>query len=289
MQKNRVRYPLFFIYLHQIIVVGRKKDEKTMKVGHQIWAFCRKWGFLLLFPVLFLWLFPRFSGMRPVVTSSPSKELIAGVWVLLFLYSHYFFFIPHYLATKRYAHYIVLSIVTLLLCGAGEMLFLYNDLRLGVYQHFSLPDQRYFLMQDFVFVTMRDAGLLALFVMMKEIEIVNEQYAELQKDNIEQLRVIKVRDKEKRSVLLNINEILYCEQKRNYTHFYTETAEYTALCSLKSLGDQLGGEGVRISRNMLVMRHAIAQRKDSYVVLNKNSYPNGINRLIVNDKFRENE
>ena len=260
-------------------------DKKTKKSEKSLWPFCRKWLIVLLFTVFFLWLFPRSSGLRPIVFNSPFKEQTAGLWVLLFLYLHYLLLIPRYLGKRRHALYAVVSIVTLLLCGAGEILFLCDDLREYVYCGYSQEEQHYFLFQDFLFVTMRDAGLLAVIVLLKQLEIVNDEYTDLQKEGIRQFRVVKVRDKDNRPLLLSTDDILYCEQKKNYTHFHTATGEYTALSSLKTISLQFGEECVRISRNTLVMRHAIEQEGDSFLILKESAYPDNLRELMVSERY----
>lgn len=268
---------------------GHIMDKMIKKIWLLLWRFGKKSSILLLFTVFFFWLFPRTSGMRPIVFSTPYKELTVGIGILLFLFTHYFYFIPQYLSTKRYVSYATISVITLLICGAAEILYLRKDLCMNVYQYFSLKEQHYFLLQDFFLVTIRDAGLWVAFILMKEVEIVNEEYAELQKENIKQLHVIKVKNMDKKNVLLNIEEILYCEQKKNYTHFYTTTAEYIALCSLKSVKNQFDGECLQINRSTLVMKQAIKQRMDNYIVLKEVAFPKRITRLIVNERYQDSD
>jgi len=262
-------------------------DKMTKNFKKSLCLFCRKWWRVLLFTAFFLWLFPRSSGLRPIVYSSPLKEPTVGLWVLLFLYLHYLFLIPCYLGKKRYTLYTVIFIVTLLLCGAGEILFLCDDLREFIYYGYSLEEQHYFLFQDFLFVTMRDAGLLAVFVLLKQLEIVNDEYTDLQNEGIRRFRVVKVRDKDNKPLLLSMDDILYCEQKKNYTHFHTATGEYTALTSLKTISLQFGKECVQISRNTLVMQHAIEQEGDTFLILKESAYPDNLKELMVNERYRK--
>jgi len=198
-------------------------------------------------------------------------------------------FVPHSLLSweKRYTLYTVIFIVTLLLCGAGEILFLCDDLREFIYYGYSLEEQHYFLFQDFLFVTMRDAGLLAVFVLLKQLEIVNDEYTDLQNEGIRRFRVVKVRDKDNKPLLLSMDDILYCEQKKNYTHFHTATGEYTALTSLKTISLQFGKECVQISRNTLVMQHAIEQEGDTFLILKESAYPDNLKELMVNERYRK--
>ncbi len=88
-----------------------------------------------------------------------------------------------------------------------------------------------------------------------------------------QLQVLKVKDGEKNDCFIKISQLLYCKQDRNYTHYFTGDNEYTTLSTLKEIKEQIGDECIQISRNLLVMKHAIEDQNDAYVTLHNPSNP----------------
>lgn len=262
-------------------------DVNLTKGLSQLGSFFRKWGIHLLFIAVFVWLFPRSSGLRPVICNPPYLELLAAFWVLLFLYSHYLFWIPKVLCAKRIVLYIIVAVVTVLICSGGEMLLLRDDLCRVAYGGFNVRDRRYFLLQDLYYVSLRDIGLMTLFLILRMWKYQHDKVTDLQKNKIHKPHVIQVKDHDNNILLLETDDILYCHQDKNYTYYHTAKDTYTSLTSLRKVKELFGDDCVQISRNTLVMRHAIAERKNAYVKLCDKNDPEYSQRLIINESFQE--
>ena len=95
----------------------------------------------------------------------------------------------------------------------------------------------------------------------------------MKKESAKQLQLLKVKDNQKKDCFIEIPQLLYCQQVKNYTHYYTETDEYTSLTTLKEIKELIGEDCVQVGRSLLVMRHAIQEQNGAYITLRNPSNP----------------
>lgn len=211
--------------------------------------------------------------MRPLVPKPIYIEYICAFLVLLFLYLHYFLFIPRILVQKKYALYIVVAIVSAFVWSCCEIAFLSPYLMRYFYSKFSIEIRKILFEQVIFSVFLRNIALLAIYVLLSLYENAVREVTEMKAETVKQMQVLKVKDKQKRICFVKIPQLIYCWQDKNYTHYYTDGGEYTSRTALKEIKELLGNECIQMGRNLLVMRHAVLDQNDSYVTLCNPSDP----------------
>lgn len=254
--------------------------------GRKILLFGRKWLPHILFCCILIYIFPHISGMRPVLHWIPYKERLAAVIVLILLYSHYLFFIPHYLIQSRYVAYSIYAITTIITGVFLELIVVGPDLIRDLYNNFPQETTRCLLLSCFINVFFRDAALLAFIILLALYQHATSSIHNLQKRTARQMKVICVKDKDNNNVFLSIPEIIYCQQKRNYTHVYTAQQEYRMRSSLRQTCDTLGDDCVQVSRHQAVMRPHIVERDQNYFMVEDKDNPDGQIKIMISQGFQ---
>ena len=114
---------------------------------------------------------------------------------------------------------------------------------------------------------------MAFFVLLGLYENAVREEESMKKESAKQLHLLHVKNKEKKDCFIEIPQLLYCKQVKNYTHYYTGTDEYTSLTALKEIKELIGEDCVQVGRSLLVMRHAIQDQNDAYITLRNPSNP----------------
>jgi DNA-binding LytR/AlgR family response regulator len=84
---------------------------------------------------------------------------------------------------------------------------------------------------------------------------------------------VRIRDK---MVKIMLNDILYLEADRNYSHIFTSTKEYVLAVSLKTIEDKMNMKlFMRIHRSYLVNIRQVDEVTESHVVIAKKLIPLG--------------
>ena len=210
--------------------------------------------------------FVRFSSnFRP----NYQRDKVFGKSFLSFI----LLFIPKFLLQKKYAIYFVIALGSALVWSCCEVVFLYTKLHDFFYANFPSEIQFELFKQDVINQSMRNLALLAFFILLGLYENAVREEESMKKESAKQLRLIHVKDKEKKDCFIEIPQLLYCQQVKNYTHYYTETEEYTSLTTLKEIKELIGEDCVQVGRSLLVMRHAIRDQNDAYITLCNPSNP----------------
>lgn len=254
--------------------------------GRKILLFGRKWLPHILFCCILIYIFPHTSGMRPVLHWIPYKERLAAATVLILLYSHYLFFIPHFLIQSRYFAYVIYTIVSVLTGAFLELAIVGPDIVRYIYIDFPQETTRSLLFSCFRYVLYRDAALLAFIILLALYQHATHSFHKLQKSTARQIKVICVKDKNNNNVFLSIPEIIYCQQKRNYTHVFTAQQEYRMRSSLRQTCDTLGYDCVQANRYQAVMRPHIVERDRNYFVVGDKDNPDGQIKIMISQGFQ---
>lgn len=249
---------------------------------YSLLRFGRKWIVHVIFCVCFIYQFAHMSVMRPLIPKPFYSEYVLAIFVLLFLYTHYFLFIPKFLSRKKYVSYVVIAIVSAFIWGLCEMGVLKTYLREHFYSNFPSVVHTKLFIHDIIGVSMRNAALLSTYILFSLYEEAVKEKKSIKKEAAKQLRLLKVKDKQKKDCFIEIPQLLYCKQIRNYTHYFTGDNEYTSLTPLKEIKDLIGDNCIQVNRNLLVMRHAIEDKNDAYVTLQNPSNPEKPIVLSVN-------
>lgn len=127
-------------------------------------------------------------------------------------------------------------------------------------------------------ISIRNLALLSIYILLSLYEKAVKEENSTKFASARQLHLLKVKDKQKKDCFIAISQLLYCKQNRNHTHYFTGYNEYTSLTALKEIKELIGDDCIQVSRNLLVMRHAIEDKNDSYVTLHN---PSDAGKLIV--------
>lgn len=135
------------------------------------------------------------------------------------------------------------------------------------YSNFPVDYQKEFYQQNVLGCSMRNIALLSIYILFSLYEEAVREEKSMKKESAKQLQLLKVKDNQKKNCFIEISQLLYCKQVRNYTHYFTSDSEFTTLSTLKETKELLGDNCIQISRNLLDMRHAILDQNDAYVTL----------------------
>ena len=246
-------------------------DENKTNFTDSLLRFGRKWMAHVIFCICFTYLFTHMSVTRPLIPNPSYLEYVFATFVFLFLYIHYFLFIPRFLLQKKHTQYIVIAFVSTFLWSICEVGFLKTYLTEFFYSGFTPVIQNKLLVQDIVNIFVRNMALLAIFIHFCQYEKVVREGEDMKIASARQLHLLKVKDSQKKDCFIEIPQLLYSKQVRNYTYHFTGDNEYTSLTTLKEVKELIGDDCIQVSRNLLVMRHAIADKNDSYVTLHNPS------------------
>ncbi len=246
-------------------------DENKTKFTDSLLRFGRKWMIHIVFCICFTYLFTHMSLTRPLIPVPSYLEYVFAIFVLLFLYTHYFLFIPKFLLQKKYTQYVIIAIVSAFIWGSCEVFFLKTYLTEFFYSEFTPVVQNKLLVQDLINIFVRNMVLLAVYIHFCRYEKAVREGEDIKIASARQLHLLKVKDNQKKDYFIEIPQLLYCKQVRNYTHYFTDNNEYTTLTTLKEVKELIGDDCIQVSRNLLVMRHAIEDKNDSYVTLHNPS------------------
>lgn len=261
-------------------------DKTAAYLGHKILHFGRCWLPHILFCCLLICIFPKTSGMRPVLHWIPYKERLAAIIVLALLYSHYLFFIPRLLIQARCIAYAICAVATISTGAALELLIIEPELMRTIYKGFPPNTHNTLLFGDLRHVFYRDAALLAFFILLSLYQHTAHSIHKLQKSTANHLQVVCVKDADNNSLFLNISDILYCQQERNYTHIITTQQEYRLRSSLRQTCETLGENCVQVNRYQAAMLPHILERKKDYILVGDMNRPETATKLVVTQGFQ---
>ena len=98
-------------------------DENKAGFLSSLRQFGRKWLVHLVICIGFIYVFSHMSLMRPLIPEPFYMEYVVAIFVLLFLYLHYFLFIPKFLLQKKYALYFIIALGSALVWSCCEVGF----------------------------------------------------------------------------------------------------------------------------------------------------------------------
>lgn len=257
-------------------------DKKKTNFFSSLRSFGRKWMVHIIFCTCFIYQFTHMSVMRSLIETPKYIEYCFSIYVLFFLYTHYFLFIPKFLLQKKCTQYIIIAIVSAIIWSCCEIWLLADILREFFYSNFPSEVQAVVFRQTIFNIFMRNIALLAIYILLSLYEKTVTDVKNMKIASAKQLHLLKVKDNQKKECFIEIPQLLYCKQVRNYTHYFTDNNEYTTLTTLKEIKELIGDDCIQVSRNLLAMRHAIMDQNDAYVTLKNPSNPEKPIILSVN-------
>lgn len=233
-----------------------------------------------------LWFFTRNSYLRPF-SGSLLKEAISGVVLLGSLYVNYFL-----LYTKLYQNYpkiywLALVLVAML-TGIIDLAIAYSGIMscnaqlveyVGAFNFFS----------KILFITVwRNLALIVFSFLIRERQHFQQAWEKEVKVVYQDIRMLDVTDKKSNIHLINIDDIFYCHQQRNFTDIFTvQNKSYTRLGSMKHLEQLFGNDFVRITPTDLVPFRYIKTCKENIVIMKKMPWEEGRTMFKLEPKKQE--
>ncbi|MCL2246724.1 MAG: LytTR family transcriptional regulator DNA-binding domain-containing protein, partial [Lentimicrobiaceae bacterium] len=244
------------------------KNKLTYFIGHII--FCL---------LLFYWFYYN-SVLRPACMTALYKEIISAALVLLLIYVNYFIVVPKLLMKNLYIKYIILSIVLLFLCGIIELYMVESNIAICIKHAF--PDEntyRLYLRSLLLLLILRDGGFYFFFTL---LSLYRNQLANTFKKESTLLQENETKvfmQTNGVSISFNTNKIVYFEQNKNKTTFYsTYGSRHTIYSSLSDQKLFFGDRCLKINRNTLVFYDKIVSFSQEYLTV-KDSKNGGITPL----------
>lgn len=222
----------------------------------------------ILFCAVTLWFFARNSYLRPF-SGSLLKETISGVFLLGTLYINYFLLYPKLYRNYPKIYWLTLVLVAML-TGIIDLVIAYPGIMscnaqlveyVGAFSFFS----------KILFITVwRNLALIVFPFLIRERQHFQQAWEKEVKVVYQDIRMLDVTDKKCNLHLVNIDDIFYCHQQRNFTDIIlVQNKNYSRLGSMKHLEHLFGDDFVRITPTELVPFRYIKTCKDNTVIMKK--------------------
>ena len=222
---------------------------------------------------IIIWFFTQNSILRPYAGSF-LKEAISAMLLLGSLYANYFLLYPKIYQKHSEIIYWIAVVFISIAVAVADMAIAYPYIisvngkvveEIGFYKLFGW---------HLIYISSRDLSLnIFPFLLRDRLHFRQSLEKEVQVV-YRDVRKVDVVDKDSNIHLVDIKDIFYCRQLRNYTSVVTVRNEtYTRLGSMKHL-EQLFGEEefIRITTTLLVPFQYIQSCQDNVVVMRKMSW-----------------
>lgn len=269
--------------------------------------------------------FGNFCRLRHIAWPCLYKEYLSGVIALVPVFLNFYVFFPLFYLKNKNTNYLILTCLSVIIACLGEMWMVYPQIYSVAMYHSTAEAASYSVFIDGLCVLFRDSAFVCFAFLVKalcenrqyrhemESQVLvshhqiqaqmdenlisgnNEISADNQPDTLttektktaqKQLRGKSFEEKE--MVLLDVDNILYCQQDHNYTYMYlVDGQRYFRYGSLQEvMGLLTDANGVQISRNTFVLyRHIV--RYDHEAVYLRNPHTDKENGLSISSYYRE--
>ena len=206
----------------------------------------------VLFCAVTLWFFARNAFLRPYA-GSPLKEVLAGLLLLGSLYTNYFLFYPIFYQKCAHIFYWLVLVFTALITSLMDLAIAYKSI--AACNAFLIQEVGfvgYFSMHLF-FIAGRNLLLNFFPFLFRDRQHFQQALEKEVKVVYRDVRKLDVTDKDSNIHLVDIDDIFYCRQQRNYTDIYmVQNRKYTRIGSMKHLEQLFGDDFIRITNKELV-------------------------------------
>ena len=220
------------------------------------------------FCAITLWFYARNSYLRPF-SGSFFKEFISGFVLLGSLYINYFLLYPKFYQKHQYAYWIALVLIAvttgLVDFGLAKKNILFSAAgAIQIVGTFNFFSKIYFL------IIFRNLSFNFFPFLLRERQHLKKSLEKEVKVVYRTVRMLDVIDKDCNIQLVNIDDIFYCHQQRNFTEIYTvQNTKHTRLGSMKHLEQLFGDDFVRITPTVLVPFRYIKKCTGETVIMKK--------------------
>jgi predicted transcriptional regulator len=222
----------------------------------------------ILFCAVTLWFFVRNSFLRPF-SGSFLKETISGIVLLGSLYVNYFLLYPKVYQNHLKTYWLTLVLIAML-TGIIDLAIAYHGIMSCNAQIVEYVGSFNFFSKILLITVWRNLALIVFPFLIRERQRFQQAWENEVKVVVQDIRMLDVTDKKSNIHLVNIDDIFYCHQQRNFTDiFMVQNKNYTRLGSMKHLEQLFGDDFVRITPTELVPFRYIKTCKDNTVIMKK--------------------
>ena len=224
------------------------------------------WKYLahIIFCSVFLFLFSKNALLRPSPASAQNKEYFIGAMLLFICYLNALVFHPTFYRKNKTLTYVICSFISIILSIVIEFSLLYSDLMSCVQNNVTPSKANAYFRSCIFFDTLRNTGLLSFTFLVCEFKWNRRKEESTERLLMESAQKIMVKDFSGKDILLNFNQIQYCEQEENTTKIYGMNDDvYFRYGSLKHFQNLFDNEYfIQINRKTLIAKNHIKSFTD---------------------------
>ena len=240
----------------------------------------------VLFCAYMLWFSARNTYLRPYAGST-TRELLAGLILLITLYANYFLLYPK-LHKKHPVVYWVVLVSLCIIAAAMDFAIAYHHImycngaiigEIGAFRFFS---------HYFKLLTIRNVALNTFPFIFRERQELQKALDKEVQIVYQDARLVDVADNDHNMRLISKDDIFYCQQDGNYTRIYVTQDDpyYSRNGSMKYL-EQLFGpkEFVRVSNTLLIPYRYIQSCNGTEVFMKRLPWQNEPLSFAIEPKY----
>ncbi len=217
-----------------------------------------------------IWLFTKNSVLRPYAGSF-LKEALSALLLLGSLYANYFLLYPKIHKKYSYVAYWLSVVLLAVIVGFADIAIAYPYISKCNAAVIQIVGFFTFFSTHLSYTIGRNLALNFFPYLFRERQHLRHSLEKEREIVYERVRMLDVTDKGSNIQFVSIDEILYCQQQRNFTVVYTvQNKSYTRLGSMKHLEQLFGDkEFIRITSSVLVPFRYIKSCKENMVVMRR--------------------
>ncbi len=217
-----------------------------------------------------IWLFTQNSVLRPYAGSF-LKEALSALLLLGSLYANYFLLYPKIHKKYSYVAYWLSVALLAVIVGFADIAIAYPYISKCNAAVIQIVGFFTFFSTHLSYTIGRNLALNFFPYLFRERQHLRHSLEKEREIVYERVRMLDVTDKGSNIQFVSIDEILYCQQQRNFTVVYTvQNKSYTRLGSMKHLEQLFGDkEFIRITSSVLVPFRYIKSCKENMVVMRR--------------------
>ena len=225
----------------------------------------------ILFCIALLYWFYHYSIIRPSAYADPYKEIISTIILLSILYVNLLVLIPKIYYKNRHSIYFLLSLFLVCISGAAEMWLVESNIRQCVGNAFSEDGYKAYITSTLFIVILRNSGFYLFFTMLGLYQHTKKNALKEKKAIFKEKEIATFLRCNEASIVLNVNKMIYFQQKKERTTIHTTTGScHSVYSTLNDIEEYLEGKCIRINRNTLVVYDKVVSFSHDHLVVKNN-------------------
>lgn len=222
-----------------------------------------------VFCILLTCFFIQNSFLRPSAINTTYKEVVAAFLLFAMLYLNYLILIPKLFFKRKFSLFSILALLSILVSGILEMILVFPNIKHCAGSYLSTPMFKQYIIMVTALLILRNFGFFCCFFLLRVLKQTLLQNKQKEITLHKQHNYIDARNTDGQVVFVKSEDILYCEQRHNYSWLHTITGEqYSRACTMLEMEELLGpDEALRISRKHLVLLKHVSECNDLFITL----------------------